>query len=186
MRNNIFIEQPRRGKTHEVLITPHKAAGRSVGMVAVILLVLSVLVTACSKPEKKLLAGTWRWVATTNSVASEINYTTESEGFEAEIVFKGNKFTFYKDGKKITSGNYQIDEWEPNEDIMPHPDVLFHSMIRFPETQCETIAKATDGIISFDPSSVVLLDIITDDYQSLMFHSSSLVDYSYITFAKKK
>ena len=112
MKKNIFLEQPRRGKTHEMLITPCQRSAvwgrspqRSVGMVAVILLVLSVLVTACSKPEKKVLAGTWRWVATTGGIGGWC-YTPESEGFEAEFVFKGGTFTFYKDGEKVTSGRH--------------------------------------------------------------------------------
>ena len=43
---NSFIEQPRRGNTHEVQLTPYKAAGRSVGMIAA-LLILAVCIAAC-------------------------------------------------------------------------------------------------------------------------------------------
>ena len=108
MKNNNFLEQPRRGYTREAQLTPYKAGDRSVGMITVILLVLSVLVTACSKPEKQALAGAWQWYCTSGGIAG-VNYTPESEGFEAELVFKGNQFTFYKDGKKVTSGTYHID-----------------------------------------------------------------------------
>ena len=104
MKKITFLEQPRRGNTHEVQITPHKAEGRNVGRlktsagrsmwaVAVILLVLSLLATACSKPEKQALEGTWQWAQTSGGLAG-VNYTPESEGFNAEIVFKGSHFTF--------------------------------------------------------------------------------------------
>ena len=146
---------------------------------------LAVLATACSKPEMQMLEGTWQWTQTSGGIAG-VNYTPESEGFEAELVFKGNQFTFYKDGEKVTSGNYQIDGWETNEeDEMPHPDVLFRSTIRFPETKCKEIANATDGKISLNPSGVVLLDILTDDYQELTFHNYNLVDDFLVTFVKK-
>ena len=124
MKKNTFLKQSRRDNTHEVQLTPHKAEGRNVGhdetglrvahnltgrnvgrlanrsvsAITVILLVLSVLATACSKPEKKELAGTWRWVATTGGIGGWY-YTPESEGFEAEIDFRGSQFTFYKDGE---------------------------------------------------------------------------------------
>ena len=63
---------------------------------------LAILATACNKPEKQALAGTWQWYCTSGGIAGVIPYTPESEGFEAELVFKGNQFTFYKDGKKVT------------------------------------------------------------------------------------
>ena len=119
--------------------------------VAVIL--LAVLATACSKPEKKVLAGTWRWVATTGGIAG-VFYTPESEGFEAEIVFKGSQFTFYKDGEKITSGTYHID-YDVDETIYTNKgekDEPFYSWfnIRFnlTEGQCKKMSEATDGKIS--------------------------------------
>ena len=46
MKKIFFLEQPRRGNTHEVQLTPHKAAGRSVGAVAAIL-ILAVFAAAC-------------------------------------------------------------------------------------------------------------------------------------------
>jgi hypothetical protein len=149
-------------------------------------ILLALLATACSKPEMHMLEGTWQWTHTTGGIAGD-NYTPESEGFNAEIVFKGNKFTFYKDGEKITSGNYQIDGWETNEeDEMPHPDVLFRSKIRFPEAKCKEIDKATDGKIYLYPTSLALLDLVTDDYQELSLHSYSFVDDFRVTFVKKK
>lgn len=150
---------------------------------------LAVLAVACSKPEKLMLEGTWRWTSTTGTLLG-IHLTPETEGFNAEIVFKGSKFTFYKDGEKITSGNYQIDGWETNEeDEMPHPDVLFRSTIRFPEAKCEEIAKATDGKIYLNPISLALLDVFTSydgDYKELTLRDYSLVDDFRVTFVKKK
>ena len=46
MKRNTFLEQPRRGNTHEVQLTPYKAECRSVWTVAA-MLILAVLVTAC-------------------------------------------------------------------------------------------------------------------------------------------
>ena len=46
MIKNLFLEQPRRGKTHEVQLTPYKAVGRSMGIVTLILLSV-ILATAC-------------------------------------------------------------------------------------------------------------------------------------------
>ena len=152
---NIFLEQPRRGKTHEMLITPCQRSAvwgrspqRSVGMVAVILLVLSVLVTACSKPEKKVLAGTWRWVATTGGIGGWC-YTPESEGFEAEFVFKGGTFTFYKDGEKVTSGTYHID-YDVDETIYTNEPFYSCFNIRFhlTEAQWKKVAEAFNGKLS--------------------------------------
>ena len=50
MKDNILPGQLQRDNTHKVQVTPYKAAGRSVGAVAAILLALSVLMTACNKP----------------------------------------------------------------------------------------------------------------------------------------
>jgi hypothetical protein len=46
MKKKSFLEQPRRGNPHEGQLTPHKAAGRSVGMIAA-LLILAVCIAAC-------------------------------------------------------------------------------------------------------------------------------------------
>lgn len=55
MKKDIFLKQPRRGKTHEVQLTPHKAEGRNVVMEATgrsmwtipVILLLAVILTAC-------------------------------------------------------------------------------------------------------------------------------------------
>ena len=160
----IFLEQPRRGNTHEVQLTPHKAAGRNVGRiktsagrsmwaVAVILLVLSVLATACSKPEKQALEGTWQWTQTSGGLAG-VNYTPESEGFNAEIVFKGSHFTFYKDGEKVISGTYHIDN-DVDETMYTNKGgkdeplySWFHIRFNLTDAQCKKISEATEGKIS--------------------------------------
>ncbi len=151
MKNNIFLEQPRRGYTREAQLTPYKAGGRSVGMITVILLALSVLATACNKPEKQELSGTWRWTNTMGGIAGN-TFTPESEGFEAEFVFKGSQVTFYKDGKKVTSGTYHIDE---DEDGGYYPYSSFRFRISI--AQLEKISKATNRKISFlmDPRGVI-------------------------------
>ena len=148
MRNNIFLEQSLRDKSSVEQLTPHKAAGRSMGMITVILLAISVLVTACSKPEKKVLAGTWRWVATTGGIGGWC-YTPESEGFEAEFVFKGGTFTFYKDGEKVTSGTYHID-YDVDETIYTNEPFYSCFNIRFhlTEAQWKKVAEAFNGKLS--------------------------------------
>ena len=55
-------------------------------------ILLALLATACNKPEKKELVGTWQWYCTSGGIAG-VNYTPESEGFEAKLVFT----------KKVTS-----------------------------------------------------------------------------------
>ena len=158
MKRNRFLEQSRRDKTHEVQLTPYKRSAvwgrslqRNVGMIAVILMVLSLIVTACSKPEKQELAGSWRWTSTMGGFAGD-TFTPESEGFEAEFVFKGSTFTFYKDGKKVTSGIYHIDE---DEDGGYYPYSSFRFRISI--AQFEKISKATNGKISFlmDPRGII-------------------------------
>lgn len=152
MKNNIFLKQPRRGYTREAQLTPYKAGGRSVGMITVILLVLSVLVTACNKPEMHNLEGTWQWTRTSGGIAG-VNYTPESEGFEAEIVFKGNQFTFYKDGEKIISSTYRIDDdvdqsMYTNKGGKDEPIYSwFHIRFNLTDAQYKKILEATDGKI---------------------------------------
>ena len=119
--------------------------------VAVILLVL--LATACDKPEMHNLEGTWQWTRTSGGIAG-VNYTPESEGFEAEIVFKGNQFTFYKDGEKVTSGTYHIDNdvdeaMYTNKGGKDEPLYSwFHIRFNLNNAQCKKISEATDGKIS--------------------------------------
>lgn len=115
-------------------------------------ILLTLLATACSKPEKEeLLIGTWRWTRTSGGFAGD-TFTPESEGFEAEFVFKGGTFTFYKDGKKVTSGAYHIDEDESGG-YYPYSSFRFRISI----AQFEKISKATNGKISFliDPKGII-------------------------------
>ena len=153
MKNNKFHEQSRRDNTHAVQLTPHKAGGRSVGMITVILLVLSVLATACNKPEMHNLEGTWQWTRTSGGIAG-VNYTPESEGFNAEIVFKGSHFTFFKDGEKVVSGTYNIDNdvdetMYTNKGGKDEPFYSwFHIRFNLTDAQCKKISEATDGKIS--------------------------------------
>lgn len=179
MKKINFIEQSRRDDTHEVQLTPYKAAGRSmgsetnttvagrsmgsetyttaagrsIGIVTIIILALSLLTVSCTKPEKKELAGAWRWTSTTGGIGGWC-YTPESEGFEAEIVFKGSQFTFYKDGKKVVSGTYQID-YEVDERIYINKGdkngpfySRFNIRFRLTEAQWKKMSEATHGTIS--------------------------------------
>lgn len=121
--------------------------------IASLLLLLVLLVTSCNKPEKKELAGTWRWTSTTGGIGGWC-YTPESEGFEAEIVFKGSQFTFYKDGKKVVSGSYRIDydvdeTYYTNKDEKDGPFYSwFYIRFRLTEAQCKKMSEATVGKIS--------------------------------------
>ncbi len=46
MKRNTFLEQSRRDNTHEVQLTPHKAAGRNVGAITA-MLILAIFAAAC-------------------------------------------------------------------------------------------------------------------------------------------
>lgn len=150
MKNNIFLEQPRRGYTREAHLTPYKAGGRSVGMITVILLVLSVLATACNKPEKEKLAGNWRWTYSSTGGCFGQSYTPESSGFGAEIVFTGGNFTLYKNGEKITSGSFQIQQEEDNS-LYSKSDATYHRKfllkLNLTGGQIKKIREETDGKI---------------------------------------
>ena len=143
---------------------------------------LAVLAVACSKPEMKELVGTWQWYCTSGGIAG-VNYTPESEGFEAELVFKGNQFTFYKDGKKVTSGSYRID-------VSDCPEVLTECgnatscVLHLPDAQCEKIAKATDGKIVPFPSSSAVINSFSDDVSLTLW--DNMIDGFSIAFVKKK
>ena len=121
--------------------------------IATLLLLLVLLVTSCTKPEKKELAGAWRWTSTTGGIGGWC-YTPESEGFEAEIVFKGSQFTFYKDGKKVVSGFYQIDNevdesYYTNKGDKNEPFYSwFYIRFRLTEAQWKKMSEATNGTIS--------------------------------------
>ena len=183
MKNDNFLEQSRRDKTHEVQLTPYKRSavwGRTV-----VIMLLAVLATACNKPEKKLLEGTWKWNRITGRIAG-VNLTPETEGFHAEIVFKGGTFTFYKDGKKITSGAYQVDDFEEyeDEDEMPDPGMSLYSSIHFPEAQCKKIAEATDYTINLLPSKLRARLYICGDYGELSLDNPDMYDGFIYTFVK--
>lgn len=113
---------------------------------------LAVLATACSKPEMHALEGTWQWTRTSGGFAG-VNYTPESEGFEAEIVFKGNKFTFYKDGEKVISGTYHIDNdaaetMDINKGDKDEPLYSwFNIRFNLTDAQYKKMSEATDGKI---------------------------------------
>ena len=152
----------------------------------VLMFAMAVLVVACNKPEKDELAGTWRWTSTTGGIAG-VNYTPESEGFNAEIVFKSGRFTFYKDGRKVTSGPYQVaydvDKMKGDE---KGPSYIWFSL-HFHEAQCRAISKATDGIISINPDNSATIAIYDDqtERQVLSFGSSHLSDRFYYSFEKE-
>ena len=145
-------------------------------------ILLTLLATACSKPEKKELVGTWQWCCTSGGIAG-VNYTPESEGFDAEIVFKGNQFTFYKDGKKVTSGSYRIDVSDCPEVIAECGNAT-SCVLHLPDAQCEKIAKATDGKIVPFPSSSAVINSFSDDVSLTLW--DNMIDGFSIAFVKKK
>ena len=154
-----------------------------------IITALAVLATACSKPEKKELAGTWQWYCTSGGIAG-VFYTPESEGFETELVFKGGHFTFYKDGKKITSGTYRID-YKMDHSLYTNKgdtDEPFYSWfnLNIPEAQCKKIAEATNGKVA--PLSKSLAVISYDDrYDAqVLSMSDNCYDGFTYTFVKKQ
>ena len=163
MKRNIFLKQSLGNKSSVEQSIPHKSVFRSVGTVTVILLVLSVLVTACSKPEKEELIGTWRWTSTQGGIAGD-TFTPESAGFDVTIVFKGGTFTLYKDGKKITTCSYQIN-YEDNRSIFGQSKgechTVFPIQLNIAEWQHKKIAEATNHNIHFMMMS--LADIIHYD-----------------------
>ena len=140
-----------RGKSSVEQSTPPKRS--AVCGVAILVMAVAFLMTACTKPEKKELAGSWRWTATTGGIAG-VWFTPESEGFEAELVFKGSSFTLFKDGEEVTSGTYHID-YDTDETFYTDKgdqDEPFYSWfnIRFQLTQAQhkKIAEAFNGKIS--------------------------------------
>ncbi len=166
--------------------TPHKRS--AVCGVAILVMAVAFLMTACMKPEKKALAGTWRWTATTGGIAG-VCYTPESEVFEAELVFKGSSFTFYKDGEKVTSGNYRIDY---ESDMEPYPNIkgndeAFYSWfnLNIPAAQCKKISEATNGRVApFSKSFAVISYDDRYDAQVLSMNDHCYDGFSY-TFVKR-
>ena len=117
-----------------------------------IIAMLAVLATACSKPEKQALEGTWQWTCTSGGLDGNI-FTPETVGFNVEIVFKNNRFTFYKDGKKITSCAYRIDkEVTSTGSISDFGNSSFFTLY-LPEKHCEKIRDATWGAVAIFPKS---------------------------------
>ena len=144
-------------------------------------ILLALLATACNKPEKQALIGTWQWTCTSGSIAG-VNYTPETEGFNAEIVFKGSKFTFYKDGEKVTSGSYRID-------VSDCPEVLAECgnatsyVLHLPEEQCEKIAKATDGKIVVVSSGSAIINSFSNEVSLTLW--DNMIDGFSSAFVKK-
>lgn len=130
------------------------------------IMLLVLLVTACSKPEKEELIGTWRWTSTQGGIAGD-TFTPESAGFDVTIVFKGGTFTLYKDGKKITTCSYQIN-YEDNRSIFGQSKgechTVFPIQLNIAEWQHKKIAEATNHNIHFMIRS--LADIIRYDDSS--------------------
>lgn len=196
----LFLEQSRRDKTHAVQVTPHKHSAvwgvspkrSAVWGVAILLMAVAFLMTACTKPEKKALAGTWRWTATTGGIAG-VWYTPESEGFEVEIAFEGNSFTLFKEGEKITSGTYHID-YDTDETLYTDKgdqDEPFYSWFnirfRLTESQHQKIAEATNGKISLATPSKFLATLGYSEAEGQVFSmcEDGMYDGFCYTFVKK-
>lgn len=196
----VFLKQSRRDNTHEVRVTPHKRSAvwgispkrSTVWGVAILLMAVAFLMTACTKPEKKELAGTWRWTATTGGIAG-VWFTPESEGFEAELVFKGSSFSLLKDGEKVVSGTYRID-YDVDETFYTNKgdqDEPFYSWfnIRFQltESQHEKIAEATNGKISLGTLSKFIATLVHNEEDGQVFSmcEDGMFDGFCYTFVKK-
>ena len=190
MKKNTFLKQSRRDNTHEVQLTPHKAEGRNVWMAAVTL-VLVILSTACSKPEMQMLEGTWQWYSTSGGLAG-VFYTPESEGFEAEIVFKGNKFTFYKDGEKVTSGTYYIgnkadETMDTNRGDKDEPLYSwFNIRFNLTDAQCKKMSEATNGKISLCAYKFLATIHHSETEGQVFTMSDRMIDGFSYTFVKKQ
>lgn len=121
---------------------------RATKFVAVILLTL--LATACNKPEKEKLAGNWRWTYSSAGGCFGETHISESAGFEVEIVFTGGNFTLYKNGEKITSGSFQIQQDEDNS-FNSKSDATYHRQfllkLNLTGLQVKKIEEATDDKI---------------------------------------
>ena len=166
-----------------------KANKRST-VIAILLMAVTFLLTSCNKPEKKELAGAWRWTSTSGGLAY-FHYTPESEGFEAEIVFKGSKFTLYKDGEKVASGTYHIDN-DVDESIYTNKGEgdepfysLFHIRFHLTEAQHKKIAEAFDGKISLVSfKHLASLGYSEAEGQVFSFHDEFIDGFCY-TFVKR-
>ena len=152
---------------------------------------LAVLAVACNKPEKQELEGTWQWKCTTGGIAG-VNYTPESEGFEAEIVFKGNNFTFYKDGEKVTSGTYHIDNdadetMDTNKGDKDEPLYSwFNIRYNLTDAQCKKISEATNGKISLCAYKFLATIRYSETEGQVFAISDRMIDGFNYTFVKKQ
>ena len=179
-----------RGKSSVGQLTPPKRS--AVCGVAILVMAVAFLMTACTKPEKKALTGTWRWTATTGGIAG-VWFTPESEGFEAELVFNGSSFTLLKDGEKVASGTYRID-YDVDETLYTNKgdqDEPFYSWfnIRFQLTQAQhkKIAEAFNGKISLATPHKFLATLGYSEAEGQVFSMSEdgMYDGFCYTFLKK-
>ncbi len=186
----LFLEQSRRDKSSVEQSTPPKRS--AVWSVAVLLMAIAFLMTACTKPEKKELAGTWRWTATTGGIAG-VWFTPESEGFEAELVFNGSRFTLFKDGEKVASGTYRID-YDVDETFYTDKgdqDEPFYSWFnirfRLTESQHQKIAEAFNGKISLATPHKFLATLGYSEAEGQVFSmcEDGMYDGFCYTFLKK-
>ena len=179
-----------RGKSSVEQLTSHKRS--AVCGAAILLMAVAFLMTACTKPEKKALDGTWRWTATTGGIAG-VWFTPESEGFEAELVFNGSSFTLLKDGEKVVSGTYRID-YDVDETFYTNKgdqDEPFYSWfnIRFQLTQAQhkKIAEAFNGKISLATPHKFLATLGYSEAEGQVFSmcEDGMYDGFCYTFLKK-
>ena len=158
----------------------------------VAMILLTLLAAACSKPEKHELEGTWQWTQTSGGLAG-VNYTPESEGFNAEIVFKGSHFTFYKDGEKVVSGTYHIDN-DVDETMYTNKGgkdeplySWFHIRFNLTDAQCKKIWEATEGKISLLCGYKCLGTLDNSEAEGQVFSISDNMADGYIySFVKKQ
>lgn len=179
-----------RGKSSVEQSTPPKRS--AVCGVAILVMAVAFLTTACTKPEKKALAGTWRWTATTGGIAG-VWFTPESEGFEAELVFNGSSFTLFKDGEKVVSGTYHID-YDVDETLYTNKgdqDEPFYSWFnirfRLTESQHQKIAEAFNGKISLATPHKFLATLGYSEAEGQVFSmcEDGMYDGFCYTFLKK-
>lgn len=179
-----------RGKSSVNQPIPHKRS--AVRGVAILLMAIAFLMTACTKPEKKELAGIWRWTATTGGIAG-VWFTPESEGFEAELAFNGSRFTLLKDGEKVVSGTYHID-YDVDETLYTNKgdqDEPFYSWFnirfRLTESQHQKIAEAFNGKISLATPHKFLATLGYSEAEGQVFSmcEDGMYDGFCYTFLKK-
>ena len=103
MKRNTFIEQPRRGNTHEVQLTPDKAAGRGVWTVAA-MLILAVFATSCDPSYTEEIAIHNGSSHTVTVIPSPLNWydsiqdTTFTQENQAYTIAPGEEVVIWNDG----------------------------------------------------------------------------------------